>query len=121
MYFRGRRRRVGIAKKPMTFASGVHDIEQVLELIPVPLLLFSRSRALLAANAAGLALLRAEHLDLGVIRENDDNPLGPLGDVEREHISRVLRATGGQKSRAAEILGVSRPRLNRLLHRYGLE
>jgi len=33
----------------------------------------------------------------------------------------VLAATDGQKGRAAEILGVSRPRLNRLLEKYGLE
>ena len=35
--------------------------------------------------------------------------------------TRVLAATDGQKGRAAEILGVSRPRLNRLLEKYGLE
>jgi len=34
---------------------------------------------------------------------------------------RVLATTGGHKARAAQILGVSRPRLNRLMEKYGLE
>ena len=41
--------------------------------------------------------------------------------VEKEHVRRTLEATGGHKARAAEILGVSRPRLNRLLEKYGLD
>jgi DNA-binding NtrC family response regulator len=40
--------------------------------------------------------------------------------MEREHVARVLEATGGHKSRTAGILGVSRPRLDRLIERYGL-
>ena len=40
--------------------------------------------------------------------------------MEREHVARVLEATDGHKSRTAEILGVSRPRLDRMIERYGL-
>ena len=40
---------------------------------------------------------------------------------DAEHVRRTLEATGGHKARAAEILGVSRPRLNRLLEKYGIE
>ena len=40
---------------------------------------------------------------------------------EREHVARVLASTHGHKARAAQVLGVSRPRLNRLLKQYGLE
>ena len=36
-------------------------------------------------------------------------------------VARVLAATEGHKSRAADILRVSRPRLNRLMEKYGLE
>lgn len=43
-----------------------------------------------------------------------------LDEVEREHVARVLAATGGNKSRAAEILGVSRNALYRLIARHGL-
>jgi DNA-binding protein Fis len=34
---------------------------------------------------------------------------------------RVLELTEGHKGRAANVLGVSRPRLNRLIEKYGLE
>lgn len=34
-------------------------------------------------------------------------------DLEREHIRRVLRATGGNKARAAKILGLDRRTLYR--------
>ena len=44
-----------------------------------------------------------------------------LEALERDHIVRVLAFTEGQKNRAAEILGVSRPRLNRLLRKHHLE
>jgi Nif-specific regulatory protein len=38
----------------------------------------------------------------------DGRPLVPLEQVERDHILRVLEATGWNKTRAAEILGVAR-------------
>jgi DNA-binding NtrC family response regulator len=47
--------------------------------------------------------------------------LASLEEMEKEHLARVLAAAGGHKARAAEILGVSRPRLNRLMEKYGLE
>lgn len=43
-----------------------------------------------------------------------------LSDIEREHVARILSATGWHRSRACEILGVSRPRLRRLIRVYGL-
>jgi len=43
-----------------------------------------------------------------------------LREVEREHVARVLSATGWHRSRACEILGVSRPRLRRLIREYAL-
>lgn len=44
-----------------------------------------------------------------------------LEELEGEHVARVLRSTGGNKTRTAEILGVSRPRLYRLIEKHGLE
>ena len=41
-----------------------------------------------------------------------------LADLERRHIRRVLRHTGGNKTRAATILGIERSTLDRKLKRY---
>ncbi len=43
-----------------------------------------------------------------------------LKDIERWHIDRVLKATGWHRGHACEILGISRPRLRRLIAAHGL-
>jgi two-component system response regulator AtoC len=43
-----------------------------------------------------------------------------LAAVERRHVQRVLADTGGNKSEAARILGISRPRLHRMTERWDL-
>jgi two-component system NtrC family response regulator/two-component system response regulator AtoC len=48
----------------------------------------------------------------------DDLALVPLADVEREHILRVVRATTGHRSHAAQILGISERNLYRKLREY---
>lgn len=75
-------------------------------------------RALVLATSG---VIRPEHLGLVPGSETSTTELRSLAQLEREHVSRVLAATGGHKARAAKILGVSRPRLNRLLRDYGLE
>jgi two-component system response regulator HydG len=42
-----------------------------------------------------------------------------MEEVERRHILRVLKAVGGNKTTAAEILGFDRRTLYRKLERYG--
>jgi DNA-binding NtrC family response regulator len=44
-----------------------------------------------------------------------------LAAVEREHILRVLEECGNNKRRACKVLGISRPRLDRLLQRHEIE
>ena len=44
-----------------------------------------------------------------------------LQEIEREHVLRVLDATNWHKGRSCEILGVSRPRLRRLIAQYDLD
>jgi DNA-binding NtrC family response regulator len=44
-----------------------------------------------------------------------------LDTVERDHVAEVLRRVKGHKRRAVEILGISRPRLDRIIAKYGLE
>ena len=47
--------------------------------------------------------------------------LGSLEDMEKLHVAKVLAATGWQRGQACEILGVSRPRLRRMIRHYQLE
>ena len=54
-------------------------------------------------------------------RKIDDgtNPVR-LEDLEREHILRVLDSSGGNKSKAADLLGIDRKTLYRKLELYGV-
>ncbi len=50
-----------------------------------------------------------------------DGPvLRSLDEVEAEHVQRVLDHTGGHKGHSCEILGISRPALDRKIAKYGL-
>jgi DNA-binding NtrC family response regulator len=64
-------------------------------------------------------VIRPEHLTFGR-GSAEQVPALTLEEVERDHIARVFAATGRMKSRTAEILGISRPRLDRLLDKHGL-
>ena len=44
-----------------------------------------------------------------------------IAELERAHIERVLRETGGHRENAARILGISERNLYRKLKEYGLE
>jgi DNA-binding NtrC family response regulator len=65
-------------------------------------------------------VIRAEHLVLGGAAPDGPARLGTLVELEREHVLRVLAATRGHKARAAQILGISRPRLDRILARHDI-
>jgi DNA-binding NtrC family response regulator len=64
-------------------------------------------------------VIRPEHLAL-VATGPSPSPvrLTTLEQVERDHLVQVLSAVQGHKARAAKILGVSRPRLDRLMRKY---
>ncbi len=74
-----------------------------------------------AVVITGGNVIRPEHLSIALPSHGVAEQLSSLEQVERDQIVRVLAATDGQKGRAADILGISRPRLNRLLLKYGLE
>jgi DNA-binding NtrC family response regulator len=46
--------------------------------------------------------------------------LRPLEEVERDHVVRVLAATGGNREESSRILGISRRTLTRMIQRWGL-
>jgi DNA-binding NtrC family response regulator len=49
-----------------------------------------------------------------------DDGDGPLSELERDHIVRVMESVGGNKMSAARILGIGRRALYRRLERYGI-
>ena len=75
-------------------------------------------RAAVMARGPAIAM---ESLGLGTVSEraqpDEDRSLEAM---EKVHVQRVLAMVGRNKSRAARVLGVSRPRLDRIIARHGL-
>jgi DNA-binding NtrC family response regulator len=65
-------------------------------------------------------VIRPEHVTFSEFRGTSRAKPVTLEDVEREHVTHTLEATGWHKTRTAELLGISRPRLDRLISKYGL-
>jgi two-component system response regulator AtoC len=65
-------------------------------------------------------LRRRARWDASAPAEDDPTQLVPLEEVERRHVVRVLKAVGGNKTAAAQILKVDRKTLYRKLDLYGL-
>ena len=63
---------------------------------------------------------RAAVLQALTVMESRDKPVETLADAEEEQIRRVLAATGGNKSKAAQVLGIERKTLYRKLERMKL-
>ena len=53
-------------------------------------------------------------------RSGGDGRIPTLDEIERAHIERVFAMTKGHKGRTCQILGISRPTLERKLRKYGL-
>jgi two-component system response regulator HydG len=79
-------------------------------------------------NVLGNSCLMAEGdfidiSDLPVLRDNERAPLPPglvsLEQVEQQHVKRVLDAVGGDKQRAAKVLGISRATVYSFLAKMG--
>ncbi|MFH1766289.1 MAG: sigma-54 dependent transcriptional regulator [Gemmatimonadota bacterium] len=79
------------------------------------------TRALVLARGPYLG---EEHFNLGAARLGREGE-GPQDDsleaVEARHVQRVLKEAGGVKRRAAEVLKISRTRLDRIIEKHGLE
>jgi two-component system response regulator HydG len=55
-----------------------------------------------------------------VVDLDDPSQLLPLEEIEHRYILRVLEATGGHRTKAAELLGLDRKTLYRKLERWGI-
>jgi two-component system, NtrC family, response regulator HydG len=75
------------------------------------------TRAVLLASGD---VIRPEHVDLRDAHPEPEGGLATLEALERSHVERVLAACHGHKANTARVLGVSRPRLDRLLRKHGL-
>jgi DNA-binding NtrC family response regulator len=56
-----------------------------------------------------------------VIESRERGLLRTLEQVEAEHVQQVLDHTGGHKGKTCDILGISRPALDRKIAKYGLQ
>ncbi len=76
-----------------------------------------------AAVFSRSGLLSRDHLVLGTeapVSGVDSETAESLDAIERAHVQRVLTDQGGNKSRAAERLRISRPRLDRMISKHRL-
>ena len=65
-------------------------------------------------------VIRPEHLGLTTRARTPVESFPTLEQMEAELLTRALASTEGNRTRAAELLGVSKPRLYRMLDKYGL-
>jgi DNA-binding NtrC family response regulator len=72
------------------------------------------TRALVLATGN---VIRPEHLGLRSESRESSVDLPSLEELTNLHVQRVLAATGGNKTKAAEMLGISKPKLYRLLEK----
>jgi two-component system response regulator HydG len=65
--------------------------------------------------------IRAYRRSHVLVASDDPSELVPLEEVERRYVLRVMEAVGGNKTLAAQVLGVGRKTLYRKLEQYGNE
>jgi two-component system, NtrC family, response regulator AtoC len=74
-----------------------------------------------AAVLATGGTIRAENLGLNGREPDETRGFPTLEALEAEHVARALALTAGNRTRAAEILGIYKPRLYRYIERYELQ
>lgn len=76
-------------------------------------------RAIILANDNLITMREIPFLDIKTAMQQSESPSTlPLAEIERRHIQLVLDSVDGNKTKTAEILGVSRPKLYRKMEKY---
>jgi DNA-binding NtrC family response regulator len=78
------------------------------------------TRAMVLARGGVLELRDLESASSGTRSASAAPRAVKLRDVEGEHVARILKRAGGNKRKAASVLGISRARLDRLIARHRL-
>jgi two-component system NtrC family response regulator len=78
-------------------------------------------RAIILSNNNFITLKEIPHLNQANTDTHEQAAaLLSLNEIEKRHIGLVLEAQSGNKTRAARILGISRPKLYRKMLKYGI-
>jgi len=88
------------------FPGNVRELRNVIE------------RCLVHASKSEISV---DELPANIMRAEKPSTIKSLGEIEREHIAAVLDHTRGKKSKAAEILGISRKNLLEKRKKYKLD
>ncbi len=103
-----------------SWPGNVRELENVIERA----ITLKRGGPITAADIGPL-VLDHERPDLANVAVDsaavDPTHIKTLDELEREHLTRVLAITAGNKKRAAELLGINRRTLYRMVERFGLE
>jgi DNA-binding NtrC family response regulator len=91
------------------FPGNVRELENMI----ASAVLLEQGQVLTLASMPQLAAFAAKAL-------NDGHKLLPLDELEKQHILKVLKATAGNKAKAAEILGVNTTTVYRKIEKYRL-
>ena len=98
------------------FPGNVRELEHVIQ----HAIIMARSRASHELNVQDLP----QELAASTAADTSDGQFRPLpvaiGDFEREYLSRALRLAGGKKTKACNLLGISRKALWKKLNAYGI-
>lgn len=101
-----------------SWPGNVRELEQAIRRIVIDSGALSdpaEARRVIAALGSGPAGKATE-----AVTQSEPTPLSSLDEVERHHILNVLRATGGNQTQAAFILGIERNTLARKVKKYGI-
>jgi transcriptional regulator with PAS, ATPase and Fis domain len=90
------------------------NVRELRSIIKIGMALVSRDTLWLEDLPFKIELAEKEYIDLG----SDDFP---LDEAEKKHILRVLKYSKWNKSKAAKLLKISRPTLDRKIEKYDLD